>query len=92
MCEVQWIALASGLLVCVSEVLPFLKGFKSNGILHALVYLLNSGCIKEINDIDSDSDAVTSEDFNAVTIEMTLSESSSGETMTESSSGEFGSY
>jgi hypothetical protein len=82
MCDVQWIALATGVLVCVSEVLPFLKKFKSNGIVHALVCLLNSECIREIADIDSDSDAVTSEEFNAVTIEMkegTLSDSSSGE-------------
>ena len=82
MCEVQWIALATGLLVLISEILPFLKKFKSNGIVHALVNLLNSECLKEIADIDSDSDAVSSEEFNAVTIEMkegTLSESSSGE-------------
>ena len=46
MCETELIALVAGLIVLVSEIMPFMKNYKSNGILHAVVCLLNSECIK----------------------------------------------
>ena len=85
MCDTQYIAIGTAVLVLISEVLPFIDKYKSNGLIHALVCLLNSECLKRAIDEDSDSDAVTSEEFNAVTIDniemkdVSLSESSSGE-------------
>lgn len=85
MCDTQYIAIGTAVLVLISEILPFIDKYKSNGLIHALVFLLNSECLKRAIDNDSDSDAVTSEEFNAVTIddiemkEVTLSDSSSGE-------------
>jgi len=85
MCDTQYIAIGTAVLVLISEVLPFIDKYKSNGLVHALVCLLHSDCLKRVIDDDSDSDAVTSEEFNAVTIddiemkEVTLSDSSSGE-------------
>lgn len=85
MCDTQYIAVGTAVLVLISEVLPFIDKYKSNGLIHALVCLANSECLKRTIDDDSDSDAVTSEEFNAVTIDniemkdVSLSESSSGE-------------
>ena len=85
MCDTQYIAIGTAVLVLISEVLPFIDKYKSNGLVHALVCLLRSDCLKRVIDDDSDSDAVTSEEFNAVTIdniemkEVSFSESSSGE-------------
>ena len=85
MCDTQYIAIGTAVLVLISEVLPFIDKYKSNGLVHALVCLVQSDCLKRVIDDDSDSDAVTSEEFNAVTIdniemkEVTFSESSSGE-------------
>ena len=85
MCDTQYIAICTAVLVLISEVLPFIDKYKSNGLVHALVCLLNSECLKRAIDEDSDSDAITSEEFNAVTIDniemkdVSLSESSSGE-------------
>lgn len=85
MCDTQYIAIGTAVLVLISEVLPFIDKYKSNGLIHALVCLLNSECLKRAIDEDSDSDAITSEEFNAVTIDniemkdVSLSESSSGE-------------
>jgi hypothetical protein len=86
MCDdTQYIAIGTAILVLISEVLPFMDKYKSNGLIHALVFLLNSECLKRTIDDDSDSDAVTSEEFNAVTIgevemiDVGLSDSSSGE-------------
>jgi len=96
MCDTTelYVALLTGSLLFISEVLPLMKKYKSNGIVHALVCILNSECLKSSSpDIDSDSDAVTSEEFNAVTIGMTnVHLDSDRENISASSSGEFGSY
>jgi len=92
-----YIAFATGTLLFVSEVLPLLKKYKSNGIVHALICILNSECMKNLEpDIDSDSDAVTSEEFNAVTIgDICMTNvhlDDDRHNISASSSGEFGSY
>jgi len=87
MCDdnTQYIAIVTAILVFMSETMPFMDKYKSNGLIHALVCLLNSECLKRAIDDDSDSDAVTSEEFNAVSIgevemiDVGLSDSSSGE-------------
>ena len=95
-----YVAFATGSLLFVSEVLPLMKKYKSNGIVHALICILNSECLKKLDhDTDSDSDAVTSEEFNAVTIgdmgdigmtNVHLDDDS--QSISVSSSGDFGSY
>ena len=91
MCDdkTQYIAIVTAILVFMSETMPFMDKYKSNGLIHALVCLLHSDCLKPTIDDDSDSDAVTSEEFNAVTIgEVEMIDVELG----ESSSGEFSDY
>jgi len=47
MCETQYIAMATGVLVFISEVLPFLEKHKSNGIIHCIYVCWNSDCLKD---------------------------------------------
>jgi hypothetical protein len=44
-CQVEYIALVTGLIVLISEALPFLDT-KCNGLLHGLHGLINSDCCK----------------------------------------------
>jgi len=46
MCSTEYIALATGLIVFISEALPFIE-HKSNGILHFIYVCWNSDCLKE---------------------------------------------
>ena len=92
-----YIAFATGSLLFVSEVLPLMKKYKSNGIIHALICILNSECLKKLDpDIDSDSDAVTSEEFNAETVGdigmVNVHLDIDQDSISASSSGDFGSY
>lgn len=96
MCDTTelYIALFTGALLFVSEVLPLIKKYKSNGIVHALICILNSECLKSSSssDIDSDSDAVTSEEFNASIGMTNVHLDSDPDNISTSSSGDFGSY
>ena len=47
MCSTEYVAMATGVLVFISEVLPFLEKHKSNGILHFIYVCWNSDCLKE---------------------------------------------
>ena len=47
MCETQYIAMVTGVLVFISEVLPFLEKHKSNGIIHCIYVCWNSDCLKD---------------------------------------------
>jgi len=47
MCSTEYIAMATGVLVFISEVLPFLDKHKSNGIIHFIYVCWNSECLKE---------------------------------------------
>ena len=47
MCATEYIALATGMVVFISEVLPFIESHKSNGILHFVYVCWNSDCLKE---------------------------------------------
>jgi len=47
MCSTEYVAMAPGILVFISEVLPFLDKHKSNGILHFIYVCWNSDCLKE---------------------------------------------
>ena len=56
MCNTELIALCAGTLVFISEALPFLKKYESNGILHAVICILKSDCIKDHGDEASIAD------------------------------------
>lgn len=44
-CQIEYIALSTGVLVLISEILPFLNT-RCNGIIHGLHCLINSDCMK----------------------------------------------
>jgi len=98
MCDTTelYIAMATGSLLFISEVLPLMKKYKSNGIVHAFICILNSECLKINNEVDSDSDAVSSETFDAVAVSeicMTnINLDIEHDSISASSSGDFGSY
>jgi len=46
MCSTEYIALATGLIVFISEALPFIE-HKSNGILHFIYVCWHSDCLKD---------------------------------------------
>jgi len=46
MCSTEYIAMGTGVLVFVSELMPFLDNHKSNGILHFLYVCWTSDCLK----------------------------------------------
>lgn len=82
MCNTELIALCAGTLVLISEILPFIKKYESNGILHAIICILKSDCIKEhVNEIS-----------NADIEIVTISESSSENSDNISSSSEDSEY
>ena len=82
MCNTEVIALCAGTLVFISEALPFLKKYESNGILHAVICILKSDCIKDHGDEASIADVEI----------VTISESSSENSDNISSSSEDSEY
>ena len=58
MCLTDYLTFATAALVFISELLPFIKSKDYNGILHALVLIYNSDCIKdqsqELSEIGAD--------------------------------------
>ena len=67
MCNIEYIAFATGVLVFISEVLPFISRLESNGIVHAIVCILKSDCFK-IKDNDTNSDISTDPSTDATDI------------------------
>jgi hypothetical protein len=47
MCNVEYVAMATSVLIFISEILPFLDKHKSNGIIHFIYVCWNSDCLKE---------------------------------------------